>query len=591
MSETPVITAPGPDTPFEIGLVMAGAISAGAYTAGFVDFLIQALDEWEKEKAAKSPACPPHAVRLRVLTGSSAGGMTAAMAAGQLGVQFQHATPGVTAPANNKLYSSWVDRIDIRPLLQARDLAGGRPLQSLLDSTVLGEIAHDALTFPAGVTPAARPYVADPLDVALTVTNLRGVPYAPSFANWSKTTQYEMTAHADHLHFVLGANPPTDPGAFWLRPHDYANPDTWGVLQAAALATGAFPVGLAPQLLRRPPAQYAGREWVAPGPYDVGGRHYCERVEKVPPHWPAVDAKVAQTAAYQYEFLCVDGGVMNNEPLDYARRILAGSGRGAATAGDRATQAVVMVSPFPNGTAFPAEYAGPRGIAGVVGTMFNAMISQARFKPQELALANDPDVYSRFIVVPRRGFRADGTPEPHTIACGSLGGFGGFLSRQFRDHDYQLGRRNGQWFLKQYFVLPSEGPKANRLFAHWTPEARAAHAVYRAGSGGRVKLDKLPIIPLVGTAAADVPPPAWPTFTEAELTALRPQIKRRLDRIVSALLRQHTGRTPLGVLARGAATAGWWVGRNRAVAGILKTIRDDLTERGLMGPTTAARAS
>jgi hypothetical protein len=31
---------------FEIGLVMAGAVSAGAYTAGVVDFLIQALDQW-----------------------------------------------------------------------------------------------------------------------------------------------------------------------------------------------------------------------------------------------------------------------------------------------------------------------------------------------------------------------------------------------------------------------------------------------------------------------------------------------------------------------------------------------------------------
>ena len=39
---------------FEIGLVMAGAISAGAYTAGVIDFLIQALDEYEKAKIKKS---------------------------------------------------------------------------------------------------------------------------------------------------------------------------------------------------------------------------------------------------------------------------------------------------------------------------------------------------------------------------------------------------------------------------------------------------------------------------------------------------------------------------------------------------------
>ena len=49
--ETHATPKPGPDTPFEIGLVMAGAISAGTYTAGVIDFLIEALDEWESAKA------------------------------------------------------------------------------------------------------------------------------------------------------------------------------------------------------------------------------------------------------------------------------------------------------------------------------------------------------------------------------------------------------------------------------------------------------------------------------------------------------------------------------------------------------------
>ena len=44
---------------FELGLVMAGAISAGAYTAGVVDFLLQALEEWEKEKGKRKPTNGP----------------------------------------------------------------------------------------------------------------------------------------------------------------------------------------------------------------------------------------------------------------------------------------------------------------------------------------------------------------------------------------------------------------------------------------------------------------------------------------------------------------------------------------------------
>ena len=36
--------------PFRIALNMAGAVSAGAYTAGVLDFLIDALDAWYAEK-------------------------------------------------------------------------------------------------------------------------------------------------------------------------------------------------------------------------------------------------------------------------------------------------------------------------------------------------------------------------------------------------------------------------------------------------------------------------------------------------------------------------------------------------------------
>jgi len=38
--------SPSTGKPFEIGFVMAGAISAGAYSAGVLDFLVEALDPW-----------------------------------------------------------------------------------------------------------------------------------------------------------------------------------------------------------------------------------------------------------------------------------------------------------------------------------------------------------------------------------------------------------------------------------------------------------------------------------------------------------------------------------------------------------------
>ena len=44
------------------------------------------------------------------------------------------------------------------------------------------------------------------------------------------------------------------------------------------------------------------------------------------------------------------------------------------------------------------------------------------------------------------------------IASAVLGGFGGFLHHSFRRHDYLLGRRNAQAFLKWGFALPETNP-------------------------------------------------------------------------------------------------------------------------------------
>jgi predicted acylesterase/phospholipase RssA len=74
---------------FEIGITMAGAVSAGAYTAGAVDFLIEALDAWYAAKEDDEDA-PQHDISLNVLTGASAGSIVAAIMAVCLNYRFPH---------------------------------------------------------------------------------------------------------------------------------------------------------------------------------------------------------------------------------------------------------------------------------------------------------------------------------------------------------------------------------------------------------------------------------------------------------------------------------------------------------------------
>src|ERR1700761_9754118 len=82
---------------FYVGLCMAGAVSAGAYTAGVMDYLLEALAEWEKRRG--QPGVPTHRVQIPVMGGASAGGMTSVMAATSL----NNPLPPIDKPSDDLL--------------------------------------------------------------------------------------------------------------------------------------------------------------------------------------------------------------------------------------------------------------------------------------------------------------------------------------------------------------------------------------------------------------------------------------------------------------------------------------------------------
>jgi hypothetical protein len=485
---------------FEFGLVLAGAVSAGAYTAGVVDFLLEALDAWDGSEGDHEGR--PHRVLLKVMSGASAGAMTAALAT----VAVNSETTPVRdvdsppPPERNRLYDAWVRRIDVRSLLGTKDLEGEPKLVSLLDSSELARIAEDGLDMKARAQ--ARAWVVDPMPVLLTVANLRGVPYAFHLAGSRGNSSYGMLSHADHVAFAASRAGNRFDGALPLDPVDLPNGDGWVRLAQAALASGAFPVGLTPRALDRPFADY-------------------EKRLKRPPHWPT------PPPADPYRLLCVDGGLMNNEPLELARLHLAQGGRNPRS-GEQAHRAVIMVDPFPNQDAYDPAWAADDRLVKVVQALFAALVDQARFKPEELELAEDPDVYSRFVISPTRE-GAGGEPVEPAMASAILGGFGGFLSETFRKHDFQLGRRNGQQFLRRHFCLP----ETNGLFRAWSEEAKQEHCVresdgtparYRGGEPTRL----LPIVPLLGKAAREVPQRPAPRAAEVDLEALGDRLGQRI---------------------------------------------------------------
>ena len=564
------------DDVFNIGFALSGAISAGAYTAGVLDYFIQALNAWEQ--ARNDPAVPQHRAVIQVITGASAGGITGAIGVVALarGIRPQPAvdepgrtvTPGSAPQAYRcilpSLYETWVVRPRMVHPAGGVDFLGTQDLEerdarvvSALNATLLDDIKEKALLAPpAGGVPTVTPpypYLARDLHVYVTVSNLRGIPYTVSFGN----STYGMQTHGDRVHYIIDGL-----GSGGSARNDWLSADSgrmlsvetlpatgqkisaeWDRYGTAALASSAFPVGLAPRLLSATLEEYTKRSHPVPG-----------GLATIAPCFPS------PFGTDGFVFLNVDGGVVNNNPFDYAQCALMPEPQAVATEAENADRAVIMVSPFPEPPTFLPEGQPIADLVKVLQALFPTLIDQARFKPAELMPAMDPLDHSRFLIAPDRNI--DGVEQRYKIACGLLGGFGGFLDEKFRAFDFQLGRRNCQQFLRATFGLPA----SNRIVA---PLGGRTEFALQDDPG------RYAIIPRLGDALPEVPLPPWPRMSEADFELLMRRIKGRYNRVAPHFVRAQTASRFFRLLGR----TGLRLGRSRVLGYIRLAILSDLVRR------------
>jgi hypothetical protein len=510
---------PDPGT-FEIALVLAGAVSAGAYTAGVLDFLYEALDAWHLERARELDAgvppeqrqVPHHDVVLRIITGASAGGMNGAISAAALRYRFPHpqgegkaADPGDYA-RENPFYLAWVREIDLRPLLETDDL--NDPIFSILNSSKLVEIVRQVVEFRGQPVEdkRMRAWLRNPLPVLLTVTNLRGVPYQIVFRGGGPL-RHEMSMHRDHVVFAAGGLSPRPaqalpPDVRLLTEEASFSDPLWHEFGMSALATGAFPLFLSARRLSREGSHYLYRN-ASRNDAEVGFDQPSSPGEGTPA---------------PYDFLCVDGGTMNNEPYDLAHMALAGLTGRSPREGDRADRALIMIDPFADpGELGPAE---PCSLFSLAGAVVRSMVNQARFSPRDRALIQNESIYSRYLVAPSRS----GFVGSKSLASGGLGAFFGFFSEAYRHHDFMLGRRNCQRFLQSVLTLPQGNP----IFAGWSQRARAAFC-------DPTDATHLQVIPLTGKCAVEEKLPRWPARDFKRDGKLTDLIEKRVDGVLDRI--------------------------------------------------------
>ncbi len=258
--------------PKKLAITISGAVSLGSYEAGVLYEVIRAIGLHNTNEIAS----PENQIFIDVLTGASAGGMTATIAAQKL----MYEANSLADASANAFYLPWVAEIDIKRLLQT---GGADDAMSIFSSGVVVDISRKYLT--ARYTSHMRPPVnrhpaLDPenLKLGLAMTNLNGLDYA---ANLRPSGELVYTRFKDRLIKEFDVT----------KPADDDNDTVWEALRNAAVSCGAFPLAFKVVEVVRHAAEYQGDEPVTP---------------------------IGDTQNFAY----TDGGVFQNEPLSMAKLLV-----------------------------------------------------------------------------------------------------------------------------------------------------------------------------------------------------------------------------------------------------------------------------
>ncbi len=249
----------------KIALIMAGGVSLGSYEAGVLTELLYALETLNQ--TAEAEGRPRY--ELDIMTGGSAGGMTAALTARIMMYDL--------AGRRGHLYKAWVEDIDIVKLLGDNDssenaLFSKNVVRQIVQQYVVGETDQSPIK-PASFSP-------ETLHISLSLSNMHGIDYQiPYFVSNSREEQSFMTTTFSEMAY------------FPIKKNQLPSQEEWVTIGETAVATGNFPIAFKPQLLFRKGTDYADSEQE----YDV---------------------KLLSAG------LCfIDGGLFNNEPLGEAVRL------------------------------------------------------------------------------------------------------------------------------------------------------------------------------------------------------------------------------------------------------------------------------
>jgi hypothetical protein len=418
--------------PKRVAITIAGAVSLGSYEAGVLYELLEAIRTWNE--AAKSEESR---IYVDVITGASAGGMTAAMVAQRL----MYDGESLRGEFKNPLYQAWVEQISLLGLAKMRWTE--KKSHSLFSSDLVGSIGRKMLIKSmeqkgSGPHPAVEQVngVAETLRVGLALTNLNGIDYMLPILG-SDEGGFNYTDSVDQKIFEVTAS-------------GKSNKAQWRQMCAAAVGSGAFPVAFRPKAVEHSVDEYG------------------ERLPADKRNWQQGKIYIDWMGPSPAEFAHSDGGVLQNQPLGIAKNLVdiavaARAGRlGEGAYCDDSDRLYVFVAPHSVKSTAKALHADKITILGELKQLFSVYMRQAMFHDWITA----EGVNQNITILDTRAYELAEVIKQGMVDTGALAKASGELNAMLMPNHEQerLDRLQEQYSSKYKEVVDAAGVDAAKAF-------------------------------------------------------------------------------------------------------------------------------
>ena len=255
--------------PKRLAITVAGAVSLGSFEAGVMYEIISAI----KQHNADPATGPSDRIEIDVLTGASAGGMTAAVATQKL--LFD--APSLENAYSNALYQPWVIDIGFDGLFNLQNDENAS--ESILSSEEIDRISRAHLTDrfkSVARTISPHPAAASEIKIGLAMSNLNGIDFRHLL---TPSGSFIYSRYQDQVSDSFKIDTSFDTLALWEP------------IRVAAVACGAFPFAFRVREILRAQSEFT-------------------------------DPNVVPFTKTPFPFVYTDGGVFQNEPLGLAKNLV-----------------------------------------------------------------------------------------------------------------------------------------------------------------------------------------------------------------------------------------------------------------------------